>query len=361
MINERLNFIFGWPLAFLWLALVVGTFFDLAIPSLAWWVAATYTLIGFVWHTVRYGMLAYVGKRLIESLVTVAVIATATFLLLRILPGGPFDSEKALPPEIKAAIEKKYQLDQPVLVQYGNFMVGLVQGDLGESYKYLGRNISEILAESLPASVQLGVYALILAYLIGIPFGVLAARFHNRWPDHLLMALAISGVSVPSFLVAPILILIFCFGLGWFEPALWDGPAFYILPTWVLGTRAAAVIARLVRASVLEVIKADYIRTGRAKGLSETTLLFKHVLRNSLIPVLTFSGPLIAGIITGSFVVEQIFAIPGIGKHMVLSVSNRDYPLILGTTLVFSVILVVCNLVVDLLYAYVDPRIKLNA
>jgi oligopeptide transport system permease protein len=308
---------------------------------------------------VTHGNTIYVLKRLAEAAITIWIIATATFLLLRVLPGGPFDQEKALLPEIKAAIERKYMLDAPLHTQYVHYLSNLAKGDLGQSYKYIGRNITDIILESLPASVELGIYSLLLAYLLGIPLGVIAARYHNSWLDHFLMIAAISGVSLPSFLVAPILILIFCFGLGWFEPALWQGPEYYILPTIVLGTRSAAVIARLVRSSVLEVIRSDYIRTGRAKGLSEPVLLFKHVLRNSLIPVLTFSGPLVAGIITGSFVVEQIFAVPGISKHMVMSVSNRDYPLILGTTLVFSALLVLCNLIVDLLYAYIDPRIKL--
>lgn len=343
-----------------WFLFIVGIFFGYEFSITMWWSLVVLTLSSMVLFAVRQKMLKYIGKRLLESSMTLFVIASLTFLMLRVLPGGPFDAEKALPPEVKAAIEKKYQLDQSMGQQYLNYMTNLVRGDLGESYKYLGRSITDILIESLPASLQLGVFSLILAYLIGIPFGVIAARFHNRWLDHTLMVLAIGGVSVPSFLVAPILILIFCFTLDWFEPALWGGPQYYILPTLVLGTRSAAVIARLVRSSVLEVIRADYIRTARAKGLSESRVLFKHVLRNSLIPVLTFSGPLVAGILTGSFVVEQIFAIPGIGKHMVSSVSNRDYPLILGTTLLFSFVLVLCNLVVDLLYAYFDPRIKLS-
>lgn len=357
--KKRLSWAMGPGLALAWLLLVLLNFFDVSVPSGVWWGAALFTLGTLIFYTVTHGNTVYVLKRLAEASVTIWVIATATFLLLRILPGGPFDQEKALLPEIKAAIERKYMLDAPIHTQYFNYLGNLAHGDLGQSYKYIGRNITDIILESLPASVQLGIYSLLLAYLLGIPLGVIAARFHNRWLDHALMVAAISGVSLPSFLVAPILILIFCFGLGWFEPALWQGPEYYILPTIVLGTRSAAVIARLVRSSVLEVIRSDYIRTGRAKGLSEPVLLFKHVLRNSLIPVLTFSGPLVAGIITGSFVVEQIFAVPGISKHMVMSVSNRDYPLILGTTLVFSALLVLCNLIVDLLYAYVDPRIKL--
>jgi oligopeptide transport system permease protein len=239
-------------------------------------------------------------------------------------------------------------------------MSGLMRGDLGESYKYIGRNISEIVAETFPVSLQLGVYCLILAFAIGIPAGVIAASHHNRWEDGLTMMLAISGVALPTFLVAPLLILFFSIYLGWLPPALWDGPSYYILPVIVLGVRPAAIIARLTRASMLEVIKSDYIRTARAKGLSEGTVLYKHVLKNSLIPVLTFAGPLAAGVITGSFVVEAIFAIPGMGKHLVSSVTNRDYPLILATTLVFSAILVLANLIVDILYSYFDPRIKLS-
>jgi len=358
-VKARLSWAMGPGLALGWLLLVALSFFDVGIPAAVWWTAAVFTFATLIFYTVTHGNTIYVLKRLAEAAITIWIIATATFLLLRVLPGGPFDQEKALLPEIKAAIERKYMLDAPLHTQYVHYLSNLAKGDLGQSYKYIGRNITDIILESLPASVELGIYSLLLAYLLGIPLGVIAARYHNSWLDHFLMIAAISGVSLPSFLVAPILILIFCFGLGWFEPALWQGPEYYILPTIVLGTRSAAVIARLVRSSVLEVIRSDYIRTGRAKGLSEPVLLFKHVLRNSLIPVLTFSGPLVAGIITGSFVVEQIFAVPGISKHMVMSVSNRDYPLILGTTLVFSALLVLCNLIVDLLYAYIDPRIKL--
>jgi oligopeptide transport system permease protein len=233
-------------------------------------------------------------------------------------------------------------------------------GDLGESYKYTGRNVSDIIEESLPASVQLGIYAVILAYLIGIPLGVWAAAHHGTWLDSTLMMLAISGVALPSFLVAPIFILVFCFWFDWLEPALWLGPAYYILPTVVLGIRPAASIARLTRASVLEVIRSDLIRTAKAKGLERSKVLFKHVLRNSLIPVLSLTGPLVASILTGSFVIEQIFAIPGAAKHLIQSVTNRDYPLILGMTLLFSVLLVIANLITDLLIAVVDPRVKMS-
>ena len=358
--REKLSLFVGPTLLVGLLSVVALSFFDYQIPMGLWVFVGALAGFTFIYYTITQNAVTYVIQRLAEAVMVLFVISTITFLLLRVLPGGPFDQEKALPEQVKANIEKKYHLDKPLHIQYGKYMSGLFQGDLGESYKYIGRDISEILGETLPVSVQLGVYSLILAFLIGIPAGLIAAARHNTWVDSLAMVTAISGVALPSFLVAPILILIFCFYMHWLPPALWDGPSHYILPVLVLGTRPAAVIARLTRASVLEVIRTDFIRTARAKGLNEKTVLFKHVLKNSLIPVLTFSGPLTAGVITGSFIIEQIFAIPGMGKHLVSSVTNRDYPLILGTTLVFSVVLVVANLIVDLLYGYFDPRIKLR-
>ena len=309
---------------------------------------------------VRKGLVRYVLRRIGEAVVTLWLIASLTFLLLRVLPGGPFDAEKALPPDVKAAIEAKYKLNDPILAQYGSYLKGIVTGDLGESYKNTGRNVADIISEALPASVQLGIYAIMVAYLIGIPLGVWAAANQGTWLDSALMMLAISGVAMPSFLIAPIFILAFCFWLDLLEPALWLGPSYYILPTVVLGIRPAASIARLTRASVLEVIRSDFIRTAKAKGLAHTKVLFKHVLRNSLIPVLSLTGPMVASILTGSFVIEKIFAIPGAAKHLIEGVTNRDYPLILGMTLLFSVLLVVANLITDLLISVVDPRVKMS-
>ena len=291
---------------------------------------------------------------------TVFVIITITFLLLRTLPGGPFDQEKVLPPEVQANIEARYHLNEPVFYQFTYYLKNLLRGDMGESYKYVNRNVSDIIRETLPISIQLGIYSLILAFFLGIPFGVLAAARQNTLTDRFLMISAISGVSLPSFLVAPLLILFFCFYMGWFEPALWEGPSYYVLPLLVLGTRPTAIIARLTRASVLEVIQADYVRTAKAKGLNHLVVLYKHVLKNAFLPVLTYSGPLVAGILTGAFIVEHIFAIPGLAKHLVTSVSNRDYPLILGVTLLYSIVLIVSNLIVDLLYSHFDPRIRLS-
>jgi oligopeptide transport system permease protein len=352
--------VWGLATAVLCAVLILLSFFGYEIPAALAWLTAAVFLGGAGVFIFTRGMTLYVVRRLIEAVFVVWVIASLTFVLLRTLPGGPFDSEKALPPEVMENLAKKYKLNEPILTQYGDYMFGLLQGDLGQSYKYISRGITSIIAESLPNSIQLGVYALIISYMIGIPMGIIAGWKRGSWIDFSSMMVAMSGQSLPSFLVAPIFILIFAKQLGWLEPALWQGPTYYIIPMVVLGIRPAAVIARLTRASVLEVIHSDYIRTARAKGLDAKTVLFKHVLRNSLIPVLSLSGPLAAAILTGSFVIEQIFAIPGIAKHLVLSVTNRDYPLILGTTLLFSVILVVANLITDLLMAIVDPRVKIG-
>lgn len=316
--------------------------------------------IGFTYVIIRKNLLVYVSRRLGEASFVILVIATITFILLRFLPGGPFDSEKALPPEVKANIEAKYHLNDPLLTQYSNYIYELLQGNLGESYKYIGRSVTDILVQALPVSIQLGVYALVLSFLIGIPLGVFAAANHNSWKDSTLMIAAMSGVALPSFLVGPIFILIFANKLEWLPPAMWEGPIYYILPVVTLGIRPAAIIARLTRSSVLDVIHSDFIRTARAKGLDQRIVLFKHVLRNSLIPVLTVSGPLIANLLSGSFIIEIIFAVPGMGRHFVQSVTNRDYPLIMGATLVYASLLVLANMLVDLLYAVVDPRIRLS-
>lgn len=310
--------------------------------------------------------LTYFIRKLLEAAVTLFVIASATFLLLRILPGGPFDSEKALPPEIKANIEARYGLNQPILVQYGRYVEGLVTGDWGESYKYIGRSVTDIIGETLPVSMELGVYSLLLALIIGVPLGVFAASRHNSVFDTAAMLIAISGVALPSFVVGPVLVMIFSFGIpfaflhGTLPPALWDGWQSMVLPIVTLGIRPAAILARMTRGAVLEAIKQDYVRTARAKGVAEFRILFHHVLRNSLIPVLTITGPLVAGLLSGSFIIEVIFAIPGIGKHLVQSVTNRDYPLVLGLTFLYSAMLVAANLIVDLLYSVVDPRIRLE-
>ncbi|MCB0356377.1 MAG: ABC transporter permease [Bdellovibrionales bacterium] len=360
MITEKHKSIVSSVVFIALLMTLLMNFLDYEIPRLLWVLDAVLVGGTFVWYTISQNLVTYVIKRVAEAFVVLLVIASLTFLLLRVIPGGPFDQEKSLPPEVKANIEAKYNLNAPLFTQYTDYILGIFKGDLGESYKYLGRNVSEIITETLPVSFQLGIYALIISFLIGIPLGIFAASKHNTLWDNASMFMAVSGVSLPSFLVAPILIIIFCFQLDLLPPAFWDGPEYYILPSFILGIRPAAVIARLTRASVLEVIRSDYIRTAKAKGLPQRVVLYRHVLKNSLIPVLTFSGPLVAGILSGSFIIELIFAVPGMGKHLIQSVTNRDYPLILGLTLLFSALLVFANLIVDLLYSYFDPRIKLS-
>lgn len=362
MIDKVLNLGRFFPLV--WMGLLFSAvglnLTDYEIPT-----SLVYTLIlsaffGFVVFVIRQNLLVYTFKRVVEAVIVLFVIVTLTFSLLRLVPGGPFDQDKALPPEVKANIEKKYDLDKPMLVQYKNYLVKIAQGDLGESYKYIGRPVSEIIAESMPASLLLGFYSLLFSYLIGIPLGLFAAARHNKFADNAAMIAAISGVSLPNFLVAAILVQIFAMEFKILPPAGWGSAAYYILPVFCLGMRSIAFIARLTRSCVLDVIGADYIRTARAKGLSQRTVMYKHVLRNSLIPVLTYSGPLIAAILTGSFVIELFFAIPGVGKHLVQSVTNRDYPFILALTLLYAAVLVFANLIVDLLYAFFDPRIRLT-
>lgn len=305
-------------------------------------------------------MLAYAIRRIAGAIPTILVLVTLTFFLLRLAPGGPFDGDRKWSAEIQANLEKKYHLDDPLHVQFFSWLKGISQGDLGESFQYVGRSVNEIIAMSLPNSVMLSVWALAFAIVIGVPLGCLAAWKQNSWLDHSAMFLAVSGVSLPSFLVASVLILIFSLSLGWLPPALWEGPSSMVLPIITLGCRPMAMLARLTRASMLESLQADYIRTAKGKGLSDATVIFKHALKNSLIPVITIMGPITASLVTGSFLVEEVFQIPGTGKHFVHAVLNRDYTLVMGTTLVYVVVLIGCNLAVDLIYAWVDPRIRLE-
>ena len=306
-------------------------------------------------------MIRYAIGRLLQGLPVLLAVATVTFAMLRFLPGGPFDREKALPPEILRNVEARYHLDEPLPIQYGRYLLGLVQGDLGPSYKYLGRDVSDILGDALPVSMQLGVVALLLSVIAGISAGLAAGMRRGTAFDRGIMLLAVVGISVPSFVLGAALILALGLWLGWLPAALWEGPRHVVLPAVTLAALPAAYIAQLTRASVLEVVELDYIRTARAKGLSEARVRWQHVLRNALLAVVTYFGPLLAILLTGSFVVEKIFAIPGIGRFFVTAVTNRDYPLVLGVTLVYALLVVIANLVVDLLYAWLDPRIRVGS
>lgn len=303
-------------------------------------------------------MVRFLLKRLLHALAVLWVVATLTFVLLHITPGGPFDRERRLPLEVMANIAAKYHLDEPLWSQYVRYMKGIVHGDLGPSYKYLDRNVSDIVADTLPVSASLGALALLLALALSFPVGVSAAYYHNSWTDRFCLFLATLGISLPSFVLGALLIWIFSLQLGWFQAGRWGDMSSVVLPTLTLGAAPAAYLSYLLRSSLLDALGEDFIRTARAKGLKEKVVLYKHALSNSLIPVLTVLGPLTAALVTGSFVVEYVFAIPGMGRFFITAVTDRDYPMIMGVTLVYTSLLVAANLLVDLLYSVVDPRIR---
>lgn len=305
-------------------------------------------------------MFKQVVGRFLSMLLVLWVIVTATFVLMHAIPGGPFTAEKALPEAVLKNIEARYHLNDSLPKQYMDYLGNLLQGDLGPSFKYESRTVNEIIAESFPVSAELGLVAVSISVLIGIPAGMAGALYHNRWPDHLVMLLATFGISVPSFILATVLIYIFALWLNLLPAAMWGSPEFVVLPAIALAGMPTAFIARLTRSSMLEVLTQDYIRTARSKGLPQLTILCRHALKNALLPVVTYLGPMIAAIFTGSFVIESIFAIPGLGRHFVTSIYNRDYTVILGITIFYSAILVFMNFLVDLTYVWLDPRIKIG-
>lgn len=303
-------------------------------------------------------MTAYVLQRLALMVVTLFAIITLTFFLMHAVPGGPFVSDKMMAPEIQAAINAKYHLDQPIWVQYLDYLRGIASFDLGPSFKYAGMSVNEIIAEGLPTTLRVGVLALICVVALGVPLGVVAALNRNRWPDTLVMVIATIGVAVPSYVIATVALYIFALRLGWVPTFGLDDWRGYFLPVFALSGFWISFIARLARSSLLETLQLDYMITAKAKGLSPGQVLFKHGLRNSLIPVVTVLGPVVANLITGSFVIEQIFALPGIGRHFVLSITNRDYTAIMGITIFYAAVLMVMIFIVDMLYLVLDPRIK---
>ena len=305
-------------------------------------------------------LIKYILKRLGISVVTIFIVITATFFLMRLMPGGPFDGEKPLPPEIKASLEAKYGLDKSLGEQYSMYLKDLLKGDLGPSMKYKGREVQEIIGYSFPASAKLGGVAVAISLIFGILLGIIAALKYNKWPDSICMVLATLGVTLPSFVIATLLMYVFGVKLSLVPITGLDNLKSYILPSVALAGYSIAFISRLTRSKLLEVLKSDYIRTAKAKGVNGRRIMFKHALRNTLIPIVTYVGPLIAGILTGSFVVEKIFAIPGLGREFVTTITNRDYTTILGVTIFYSTLLILCNLIVDIMYVIIDPRIKLE-
>lgn len=303
-------------------------------------------------------MFRFVVRRLLQTVPVLFVIITATFFMVRFVPGGPFTSEKALPPEILKNLEAHYGLDRPIWRQYTNYLGRILRGDLGPSFKYSNRTVNEIVGQKLPVSLELGGWALLIALLIGLPLGVIAAVRRNSWLDYVCSFIGMIGICVPVYVGGPLFALLFGIHLRWVNVSGWYEWTDRLLPALTLGLAYAAYIMRMTRGGMLEVLNQDYIRTARAKGASEMRVVLRHALRGGLLPVVSFLGPAIAGILTGSFVIETVFQIPGLGREFVNSAFNRDYTMILGTVILYATLIVVCNLVVDVVQVWLNPRLK---
>jgi oligopeptide transport system permease protein len=306
-------------------------------------------------------VVAFALKRLLSIIPTLLLGATLAFAMLRAVPGGPFDQERAVPVEVQKALDARYHLDAPLLQQYREWIVPVVtRGDLGPTFKYPNRSVNEIIALSLPVSAELGALALIFALALGVPLGILGATRQNTAADTLATLVAMVGLSIPRFVLAPLLILVFSLQLYLLPAARWETWRHMVMPVICAGLPTAAYVARLTRAGMLEVIRSDFVRTARAKGLSERAVIFRHALRGGLLPVVSYLGPGVSGLLVGSLVVEKIFNIPGMGRYFVEAALNRDYCLIAGTALVYAVLLMSLNAVVDIAYKFLDPRVELS-
>ncbi|HEX2945137.1 MAG TPA: ABC transporter permease [Clostridia bacterium] len=306
-------------------------------------------------------MLKYVIKRVLLSIVTLWLVSTITFTLMYLVPGGPFLSEKAPSAATLKAMNAKYGLDQPKIVQYKNYMVkAFFQGDLGPSLKQRGRTVNQIISRGFPVSARIGGLAILIALLIGIPLGSIAALNRGKWIDNVIIVFSTFGIAVPSFVVSVVLMVVLSVKLDLLPTYGLATPLHYIMPVLALSFYPASYISRLMRSSMLEVLGQDYMRTAKAKGLTQYVILFKHALRNAILPVVTYLGPLLAYTLTGSFIVEKIFTIPGLGSAFISSITDRDYPLIMGTTIFLAALIIVMNMLVDIAYKVIDPRIKLK-
>ena len=303
-------------------------------------------------------MFQFILRRMLWTIPVIFVVSALTFVLMHSVPGSPFTRERALPAAIQKNLEAKYHLNDPLWKQYGDYMWAFIRLDFGPSIAYRARTVNEILAQQWPVTMTLGAVAFVFAACIGIPLGILSAVKQNTLIDHSSMVVAMLGVSIPSIALGPFLIWIFALKLKWLPVATWGTPAHIILPALTLSTFYLSRFARITRASMLQVTREEYIVTARAKGVRESVVNLKHAFRNALIPVTTIAGPAFADILTGSLVVEQIFGIPGIGKYYVTSIGNRDYPVIMATTLIFALLIIFMNLLVDISYALLDPRIR---
>jgi oligopeptide transport system permease protein len=303
-------------------------------------------------------MLRFIFQRLLQTIPVLFIVATVTFFMVRLAPGGPFSAEKKVPEEILRQLEAYYGLNKPLWEQYTDYLARLVRGDLGPSFKYENRTVNEVIGGAFPVSLELGFWALLVALVLGIPAGIVAARRPNTLTDHVPMGLAMAGICLPTFVLGPLLILLFALMAGWFNPMGWDTPRDRVLPALVLGAHYAAYVARLTRSGMLEVLSQDFIRTARAKGAGARRILFHHALRGGLLPTVSFLGPATAGLLTGSFVIETIFQIPGLGRYFVMAAFNRDYTLVLGTVLFYATLIILLNLVVDVVQVWLNPKLR---
>ena len=308
-------------------------------------------------------MLRYFLTRLAGAVPTLFIIVTISFFLIRSAPGGPFDREQSLPPEILANLDRAYGLDQPLLAQYGRYLGALAHGDFGPSFKYKDFSVTELIGQGFPVTLELGTIAIALALILGIPIGTFAALHHNSAADYAAMSLAVVGIAIPTFVVLPFLGLLFGIYLHWLPVAGWEPGSMrhLVLPTLALALPPLSVIARLVRAGMLELLHSPFIRTAVAKGLPLRTVILRHAMRPALVPVASFLVPAVASIMTGSLVVESIAGLPGIGRYMVQGALNRDYTLVLGMVIIYSTLLILMGLAVDLLYAWLDPRVRFDS
>ncbi len=304
-------------------------------------------------------MLRFAAKRLLGAIPTLLLIVTLSFFLMRIAPGGPFDKERVVPPEIEARLIHAYHLDEPLPMQFLRYLGGLVRGDFGPSLKYKDFTVTELIAGGFPVSLRLGGIAVLLALIAGVAIGTLAALRQNTTTDYAAMGAAMTGIMVPNFVLAPLLTLVFGLWLSWLPVGGWDGSVQYmILPVFALSLYQVGFIARLTRGSMIEVLRTNYVRTARAKGLPERVAITRHALKAAMLPVISYLGPAIINTITGSVIIEQIFGIPGIGRYFVQAALNRDYTLVMGVTVFYGVLIILANLAVDLIYGMLDPRIR---
>ncbi|KAA0546517.1 ABC transporter permease [Bacillus sp. BGMRC 2118] len=304
-------------------------------------------------------MTKYLLQRIVYMLITLFIIASATFFLMKLMPGTPFSNEAKLTAEQKAVILEKYGLDQPVPVQYVKYVGNLLQGDLGVSFQFDNRGVTDLILDRIGPSAYLGFQAMVIGTLLGILLGIVSALYQNTWADYISTLVAIFGIAIPSFIFAGLLQYVFGVELKWFPVAFWEGPKYTVLPTIALLIFPMATAARFIRTEMIEVLHSDFILMARAKGMKKSTIVFKHALRNSLIPLITVIGPIAVGLMTGTLVIERIFSIPGLGEQFVRSITTNDYPMIMGTTIFFAALFIFIIFVVDVLYGIVDPRIRL--